>query len=200
MEGRPLVFTDGPIEQGTMDVLSMRVDHMEEIGTLVGTLKERPELKAVHLFAKDVDAVWKAFKEPYEFVAAAGGVVMDEQGRLLAIRRLGKWDLPKGKVEKGEDLPTAAIREVQEECGVAHLHLREPLAETWHTYERKDRQYLKCTSWFLMNGSCADPLTAQHEEGIEEVRWLDREGVDRMIQDTYLSLLPVIRAWQQRTT
>ena len=37
------------------------------------------------------------------------------------IQRLGDWDLPKGKVEKREGVEAAAVREVQEECGLVTL-------------------------------------------------------------------------------
>lgn len=191
-----MVITDGPVARGAMDVLSVRVDHVEEIAKVVAALRERPELKAVHLFGEDVDALWKAFKGHFVLVEAAGGAVTDEHGRLLVIRRLGKWDLPKGKVEEGEDLPAAAVREVQEECGISTVALVAPLMETWHTYERKGRQHLKRTSWYLMNGTASEELTAQQEEGIEEVRWMDAAGVRTMEADTYSSLLPVLAAWR----
>ena len=127
---------------------------------------------------------------------AAGGVVEDERGRLLAIKRLGKWDLPKGKVEKHEAVEVGAVREVQEECGLNQVELVKPVTSTWHTYERKGKQHLKRTDWFLMRASSKEMLTAQSEEDIEEVRWLDEAGVRMMEADTYPSLLPVLRTWR----
>ena len=139
---------------------------------------------------------WQAFRADHEFVAAAGGVVVDEMGRLLAIRRLGKWDLPKGKVERKEEIEDAAVREVEEECGLEQVVLIKPVTSTWHTYERRKKHYLKRTDWFLMRASSKEKLTAQSEEDIEEVRWLDEKGIRMMESDTYPSLLPVLRAWE----
>ena len=139
---------------------------------------------------------WEAFQDDHRFVLAAGGLVSDERGRLLAIKRLGKWDLPKGKVEKGEAVDLGAVREVQEECGLRHVELVKFVTCTWHTYERKGEQHLKRTDWFLMRASSAENLTAQSEEDIEEVRWLDSDGLRMMEADTYPSLLPVLSAWQ----
>ena len=139
---------------------------------------------------------WQAFRADHEFVAAAGGVVVDELGRLLAIKRLGKWDLPKGKVEKREEIEDAAVREVEEECGLEQVVLIKPVTSTWHTYERKKKHYLKRTDWFLMRASSKERLTPQFDEDIEEVRWLDERGVRMMEKDTYPSLLPVLRAWE----
>ncbi len=139
---------------------------------------------------------WQAFRADHEFVAAAGGVVVDELGRLLAIRRLGKWDLPKGKVEKKEEMEDAAVREVEEECGLEQVVLIKPVTSTWHTYERKKKHYLKRTDWFLMRASSKEKLTPQSEEDIEEVQWLDEDGIHMMEGDTYPSLLPVITAWR----
>ncbi len=150
----------------------------------------------IHLIAEDMAASWDRFRSRFKFVLAAGGVVINEDGSLLAIRRLGKWDLPKGKVDPGEDIDAAALREVREECGVDHLELIRPIAETWHTYERKGRDHLKRTDWFLMRGSSMDELVPQLDEDIEEVSWLDHAGVQRMKADTYPSLLPVIAAWE----
>ena len=71
-----------------------------------------------------------------------------------------------------------------------------PLTSTWHTYERKGRQHLKRTDWFLMRASAKERLTAQTEEDIEEVLWLDDMGIRMMEKDTYPSLLPVLAAWR----
>ena len=187
---------DKALEEGW---LALRIDDDTEITKAASALSERGEVRGVFLFPVDDRDLWKAFRAAYKFVAAAGGVVVDERGRLLAIRRLGKWDLPKGKVEKEEGVEEAALREVQEECGLKTLELIAPVAETWHTYERKGREHLKCTHWFLMRGSSKEHMTPQLDEDIEEVKWLDADGVRMMKADTYPSLLPVIAAWEALT-
>jgi len=175
--------------------LAMQVDDARELPRMVQQLSKHAQLRGLWLYGEGPERIWDWFRDPYTFVQAAGGAVTDEHGRLLAIERLGQWDLPKGKVEPGEVLDEAALREVKEECGLVHLELVGSLCETWHTYERKGRMHLKRTDWFLMNGSSADQLTAQHEEDITDVRWMDVAGVEEMRRRTYPSLVRVIDAW-----
>ncbi|WP_033295101.1 NUDIX hydrolase [Amycolatopsis jejuensis] len=52
-----------------------------------------------------------------------GGIVFDDQGRLLLIQRghdpgKGLWSLPGGRVEKGETDTEAVVRELHEETGL----------------------------------------------------------------------------------
>lgn len=177
------------------DLLVLRVDHDAEVARALATLERSATLRGLHLFHADADHVWDVFRAGHVFVAAAGGAVTDEQGRLLAIRRLGVWDLPKGKIDPGESVAGAAIREVQEECGLREVRITGELPSTWHTYERKGKQHLKRTDWFLMRASSDEVLVPQTDEGIEEVRWLDPGEVRTIEADTYPSLLPVFRAW-----
>jgi 8-oxo-dGTP diphosphatase len=56
-------------------------------------------------------------------VVAVGILLLDENDRLLLIRRArppaaGKWSVPGGKVELGESLEEAALRELREETGL----------------------------------------------------------------------------------
>ncbi len=196
IEGKPLVIADAaPGDVLHKQWLALRVDGPGEMERAIALLHGPEPLQGVLLFPAPGLDIWSMFKESYVFVQAAGGVVLDERGRLLAIRRLGKWDLPKGKVDPGEGIEAAAVREVQEECGIASLELVGPIAVTWHTYERKGKQYLKRTDWFRMKASSAQPLTPETEENIEEVRWVGREEAGMLKEDTYASLLPVIDAW-----
>ncbi|MBL7951735.1 MAG: NUDIX domain-containing protein [Flavobacteriales bacterium] len=173
----------------------MSVHSKQELRALVERMNSGLAEGGADVIGDGFDA-WQAFQDDNVFVLAAGGLVRDEVGRLLAIKRLGKWDLPKGKVEKGEGVDTGAVREVQEECGLRAVVLIKPVISTWHTYERKGKQHLKRTEWFLMRASSEEELTAQSEEDIEEVRWLDEAGVRMMEADTYPSLIPVLKAWR----
>jgi ADP-ribose pyrophosphatase YjhB (NUDIX family) len=61
--------------------------------------------------------------DPRPLVPCVGGVVRDDVGRLLLIRRgqepsRGLWSLPGGRVEPGETLEAAVVREVREETGL----------------------------------------------------------------------------------
>ncbi|HRH69961.1 MAG TPA: NUDIX domain-containing protein [Flavobacteriales bacterium] len=191
--GKPLRFHDDEVRN---DLPVIEVRDKSALRKVVGQLRKEGAHNGFQLRVPAGFDAWQAFRADHEFVAAAGGVVVDELGRLLAIKRLGKWDLPKGKVEKREAIEDAAVREVEEECGLEQVVLIKPVTSTWHTYERKQKHYLKRTDWFLMHASSKERLTPQFDEDIEEVRWLDERGIRMMESDTYPSLLPVLAAWR----
>jgi 8-oxo-dGTP diphosphatase len=60
-------------------------------------------------------------------VHAAGGVVLDEDGRVVLVHRprYDDWTLPKGKLDPGESFEEAALREVEEETGLRCVLARE---------------------------------------------------------------------------
>ena len=149
---------------------------------------------------KDLPKLWNCFKNQLTEIPAAGGLVMKDDHSLLFIKRLGIWDLPKGKIEKKETAESAAVREVEEECGVSDLKIIKQLDSTFHIYRSPylnspDNLVLKETKWFLM--SCGDhqSLIPQVEENIEEVRWFAIDELDKVMHNTYLSL----REFMQKT-
>src|SRR5215203_3325026 len=111
---------------------------------------QRPEINAGVFLHKDERQVLQAIKENLVLVQAAGGLVHTAGDHLLLIFRRGKWDLPKGKLDNGEDLKTCAVREVEEETGITGVHLQDLLAVTYHTYHEKGQFLLKETYWYLM--------------------------------------------------
>lgn len=124
----------------------------------------------------------------YKWIVAAGGVVCNEKNQVLIIKRLGKWDLPKGKLEKGETVALCAKREVEEECNVTGLKIINELQSTFHTYEHKDKQVLKRTYWYEMTCGANQELIPQTEEGIEEIIWIDKSQLKQYMAESYNSL------------
>ncbi len=198
IDGKPLTIVEQlEARDSSEQVLIREVRNGTDINRALEQWKSQPRTAGLILHGADVDEVWDLFSGLYVFVQAAGGCVTDERKRLLMIHRLGVWDLPKGKVDKGEAVDAGALREVREECGLKKLELVKRLCETWHTYERNGRQHLKRTDWYLMRGSNAEQLIAQHEEDISEVRWMDAREVAAMKAATYPSLRQVITAWEE---
>ncbi|MGY6561311.1 MAG: NUDIX hydrolase [Luteibaculaceae bacterium] len=114
---------------------------------------------------------FKRFKAPFKEIIAAGGLVKNTDSNFLLIERLGFWDLPKGKAEKGETFEETALREVEEECGLTNLAIFSPLGITWHTYKLKDEWILKKSVWFYMFYTGNELLKPQTEEGITQCIW-----------------------------
>lgn len=136
----------------------------------------------------------KKFKEQlaqhFEVVKAAGGVVQ-HQNKCLMIFRRGKWDLPKGKIDEGEDARTAAIREIAEECNI-QASIEDKICSTWHHYWLGGQIVLKKTKWYLMSTNNPESIKPQTEEDIEEIVWMDKNEVAQALQNSFSSIEYVI--------
>jgi mutator protein MutT len=127
-------------------------------------------------------------------IQAAGGLVENEKGEILFIFRRGKWDLPKGKLDPGETLESCALREVKEETGIDQLELKKFLLVTKHEYEESGLFILKETHWWLIKTNSRQPLIPQTEEDITGVKWMSPPDFKIVQQNTYPSILEVLRA------
>ncbi len=132
--------------------------------------------------------------ELYTPIDAGGGVVVNEDGGVLMIYRRGKWDLPKGKRDDGEDIATCALREVEEETGLKTLSLTEKICDTYHVYAQGGANLLKCTSWYKMKGSVKDKLVPQQEENILEARWIAEKEMPDVVYKSYEAIREVLQA------
>ncbi|NJC27253.1 NUDIX hydrolase [Neolewinella antarctica] len=140
--------------------------------------KGSPKVKSVDIVHDDLEVLWKDFKGHFEWIAAAGGIVnRQNSAKVLFIYRRGFWDLPKGKLDPGEDAPTAALREVQEETGLKEVSLGEQLPTTYHTYrKKKGARVLKPTYWYRMESNQLE-LRPEAAEGIERAEWREIRSV-----------------------
>ena len=151
-------------------------------------LKSNEEVSKI-IICKNENDYWTEFKKQFLFIEAAGGLVRNENKELLTIFRNGVWDLPKGKVEKGELIEEAAVREVEEETGVKiHKHYADSIQKVYHVYSLKKKLVLKETSWFIMSAKSMI-LLPQREEGITKVCWMSELDLEKIFAiNTYLSI------------
>lgn len=126
-------------------------------------------------------------------VKAGGGLVKNEKGEYLLIFRNKKWDLPKGKMDKGERIEETAVREVEEECGIDKLKIVKPLRKSYHIYQLRGRDALKKTYWFEMNCRDENPPVPQAEEGIEKAIWVLPSQFKTWRREMYPSVWDILK-------
>ncbi len=145
------------------------------------------------LRCKNLKMLPDLFYSAFKLIEAAGGVVKNKEGKYLFIYRNGYWDLPKGKLEKGEKISTCAIREVEEECAISGLSIVNDLSPTYHMYElQKNKWAIKISYWFEMFTNDTKAPKPQTEEGITEAVWLFPNEIDKVRANTYPSILQLI--------
>lgn len=132
-------------------------------------------------------------------IIAGGGVVVNENNQVLFIYRRKKWDLPKGKLDPGEDIKACAIREVMEETGIRNLTIGNLIIVTTHSYEENGMNMQKETHWFEMKASTVDnpTLTPQLEEDIEKIEWVSLENLEEYLSETYTTIQQVLNSWNR---
>ncbi|MGB0428649.1 MAG: NUDIX domain-containing protein [Flavobacteriales bacterium] len=162
----------------------------KEIKSLLKFIKKRKETD-FQIEVKNLNQFWTLFKSCHIYIKAAGGLVYNKKSKLLVIYRNKKWDLPKGKKEKGESTKACALREVEEETGCKNLKLKKAKKQvTYHTYYCKHNKAmaLKKCSWFEMKTTKKSKLKPQREEDISEVFWMPKKKLKTFRKKTYLSL------------
>lgn len=159
---------------------------------------QQPQVHAGVFYHTNLDVLFKTFKKKFNVVCAAGGLIENENSEILFIFRRGKWDLPKGKLDKGEKLETCAVREVQEETGLRNVQLREPLTITYHTYYEGTKFILKESHWFCMKVTGDQKLIPQKDEDIQEIRWVSLMKVHAYLKQAFPTITDIIESFLEK--
>lgn len=143
------------------------------------------KIKKASLYYPDEKAILKKVKEKIPVCKAGGGLVYNKKGEVLFIFRNGKWDLPKGGIEKGEEIRETAMREVEEETGVGRLSINRKLQKTYHVFKRNGKYKLKVTHWFEMHSDFVGVPMPQANEGIEKAVWLKPDEIKEALKNSF---------------
>ena len=153
--------------------------------TLNEILKKVRKHKKIFLYHPKKSELLKVFKSKIKVIFASGGIVKNDNNQILFIYRRGKWDLPKGKAEKGESIRETAVREVIEETGIEKLKIGKYFSNTFHIVRNNKKYFLKETSWFLMSSNFKGKLKPQLNEGIKSVKWKTFDDVKKIKKKTH---------------
>ncbi len=166
------------------------VEDMKELLDFYWKLKR---IDTLFIFHYDIEELRERFKSCFQQVNAAGGLIRNDEGKYLIMKRRDKWDLPKGKVNRNETMEEAALREVAEETGLHDMEIVTPLLSTYHSYFIDETPILKRTSWFEMNYHGHDEPVPQFDEDITEIRWVNKENLTSITQNTYQAIVDVFK-------
>jgi ADP-ribose pyrophosphatase YjhB (NUDIX family) len=157
--------------------------------------KEKVEME---IFSDNSDELLLHIKSFFKYIEAAGGVVFDKEHKnILLLERLGKCDLPKGKIEKNEKPEESAIREVSEECGIYGQRILKEIQPTYHIYILNEKYYLKKTYWFEMEYYGNEKPTPQITENISKVYWNKICDLEQCLANTYSNLYSIFDNYQR---
>jgi 8-oxo-dGTP pyrophosphatase MutT (NUDIX family) len=149
-------------------------------------------LSCLKLINPKPDKLFKHFKKKFKVIHAAGGLVENNEGKILVMKRDGVWDLPKGKIEKGESRKHAAIREVEEECGIFNLKIVCKIGKSYHTYKLENKSVLKLTHWYKMIYDGNALPVPETREGISEIIWTGNNELKEIKELAYPNLSQII--------
>lgn len=181
---KPIIISDN-----ISDLKESLVIDLELIKNIdVVELLNKKKVKSIGVLSKNKKSVLTALKKKYPEIIAAGGKVINQNSEILFIYRNKKWDLPKGKAEKNENISQTALREVIEETGIKNLTIVKPLEKTYHIFKKGSKHYLKSTYWFEMTSDYNGKFKPQKKEGISRVEWIDKETIGSILPKSYANI------------
>jgi 8-oxo-dGTP pyrophosphatase MutT (NUDIX family) len=195
INNKPLILTDLSFQQEAREkiLVTKYPGKQKFLYSFIDALEKSPHYDGIVLMAADVEKLWADFQGIYKIIEAAGGVVYNEKAEVLVIYRLKTWDLPKGKIDKGETPEVAAVREIQEETGLNVVELGDFICPTYHTYTHKEKRVLKKTHWYKMTTK-EEKLTPQLSEDIERAEWVNLMDFLQSKPTIYEAILDVLTA------
>ena len=180
----PLILTNKLSETGDGEYFPLNENSIQDA---IKALK-RKKLTVAYIYHPNHEEILKKFTKNIPLTVAAGGVVTNAEGKVMFIYRNDKWDLPKGKIEKGETIKECAIREVMEETGVKGIRVENFLKTTYHIHKDKGAHTLKEVHWFAMRTDYTGKLKPQKKEGIEKVKWKGPKKIQKALQNSYINI------------
>ena len=162
------------------------IESKKKFSALTLELLKKKNVKSIGILCENPEKFLSNF--PFPKIVAAGGIVINDKNEILFIFRDEKWDLPKGKAEKNENITQTAVREVEEETGVKDLIITKPVEKTYHIFKRAKKYYLKEIYWFEMKTSYDKKFTPQISEGITRVEWISKEKISLIMKNTYQNI------------
>ncbi|MDO1511891.1 NUDIX hydrolase [Maribacter confluentis] len=180
----PLILTNKLSETANGEYFLLNQDSIQEA---IKSLKKK-KLTEAYIYHPNHEEILKKFTKEIPLVVAAGGVVTNEEGKVLFIYRNDKWDLPKGKLDKGESIEDCAIREVMEETGVKGLKIENFLRTTYHIFKNGGIYTLKQVHWYAMKTDYNGKLKPEKKEGIVKVRWKGPIKIQKALQNSYANI------------
>ncbi len=164
------------------------IKNNNDLKEIVQTIKSGNLNSDLRVSGYKVKRMFRDFRKHFRYIEAAGGIVQNEKGDYLLIKRNGCWELPKGKIDKGETIKEAAIREVQEETGLKEVTITGKLKSTYHIFFGRKYWNLKRTYWYGMNYSGEESPIPQADEGITKAKWMQASKATRKISNSYRSV------------
>ncbi|MFT6368943.1 MAG: 8-oxo-dGTP pyrophosphatase MutT (NUDIX family) [Maribacter sp.] len=180
----PLILTNKLSETDNGEYFPL---NKEAIHGAIKALKKK-KLTEAYIYHPNHEEILKKFTKEIPLIVAAGGVVTNDEGKVLFIYRNDKWDLPKGKLDKGESVEDCAIREVMEETGVDGLRIENFLRTTYHVFNHNGIPTLKQVHWYAMKTEYNGKLKPEKKEGIEKVKWKGPNKIKKALQNSYANI------------
>jgi len=151
---------------------------------VIGMTKTEPQNLTVNnvTINQVVEQVYKS--EPKQ-TKSAGGIVINEKGEIfLIVSQHGtSWSLPKGHIEEGEDIMTAARREIYEETGIKDLEFIKELG-SYQRYKidkngKEDFSEFKTIfmSLFRTKEKFIKPIDPENPEA----RWVEKDQIAELL-------------------
>ena len=176
----------------TGELIARYAGQVKHLHNFVDLAEKGGKYTRITLYHEDYEKLRKDFKGLFTIIEAGGGLVTNEFNEILFIFRRGHWDLPKGKLEKGEKKKDAALREVEEETGILNLELGKKICVTNHVYKNKSgKRLIKKSYWYHMTAPKMD-LIPQTEEDITEAKWMTMESFNSRERKVYSSITKVL--------
>lgn len=164
-------------------------------------LLENTSCKEINIYYENIDQLWSDFKLLSKNIDAAGGIVKNTKNEILFIERLGRWDLPKGKAEKGEKIEETAIREVEEETNINKVKIVDFIGCTYHIYitKTKKKRMLKTTYWYAMEYKGNRQGKPQVKEGITAISWKNNQDIEReVLPNTFENIIYILEEYRKK--
>ncbi len=169
-----------------------KYNEKEELFAQISRFAVNNDIPSLNIYSSDINNLWQVFTSWFTVIEAAGGLVGHPSGKYLFIMRYGRWDLPKGHLEKDETPGECALREVTEECNIKGHKIEGSLPPSYHTYLFDNKPHMKKTWWYRMSYSGEMITEPQAEEGITHAEWLAPADIARIKSNTFQSLLDLL--------